>query len=517
MNAKSVFFLCITLWTFAYGGRAEAQIPLDLNFLWVEAEEALFDGHYDEVTRYCRQIDDWLNVEQNQFLLASRGYNWTLLTGQNNLLLAQAYNSVGDLQGVDREAKRTSRALTSVRTLAMQQGDAATAFWALQVQLENVLAARYRPRRMFLERNAQHQFVRPFQDIPLSGVEAFLENERQSLKKSALAHAESRDIAERHLVQAELSSAGGGSRSSGGSSSAGGRSSGGSGSAGGGGGGEDETALQTAIVLYNFRIEGARQCLRREGIDAFQNHLDAIALLQRASEYEMSIRELAAAGADGTAEEFFPPSAQVPVSFADFATNTATATNADTKAAKRAWSILVREWVSLFMLKSEVEEFLGLSDRGIEAAGGAAGIAERDPIARANSYSKAAGFLVTHFQPDHPLVVDLLRSRVHILMTRLIASTDKILDPGWNGDRREVLDAVARSRDCLLEIWKLRRQDIDQSPNGVGASLVMELRVLEILVRLEKKFTLLTNEQKQECSSRIVAIDKELAEVAAKF
>jgi hypothetical protein len=45
----------------------------------------------------------------------------------------------------------------------------------------------------------------------------------------------------------------------------------------------------------------------------------------------------------------------------------------------------------------------------------------------------------------------------------------------------------------------------------------MELRVLEILVRLEKKFTLLTNEQKQECSSRIVAIDKELAEVAAKF
>jgi hypothetical protein len=510
MNAKSVFFLCITLWTFAYGGRAEAQIPLDLKFLWVEAEEALFDGHYDEVTRYCGSIDEWLNIEQNKVLLASRGYNWTLLTGQNNLLLAQAYNSVGDLQGVDREAKRTSRALTSVRTLAMQQGDAATAFWALQVQLENVLAARYRPRRMFLERNARHEFIPPFEEIALEGVREFLEKERLSLKKSALAHEESRDIAERHLVTAGLTLTSGGG-SSGGSSYSGGRSS------GGGAGGTDETALQTAIVLYNYRIEGARQCLRREGIDAFQNHLDAIALLQRASEYETLIRELAAAGADGTAEDFFPLSAQVPVAFADFATNTATATNAETKAAKRAWSILVREWVSLFMLKSEVEEFLGLSDRGIEAAGGAAAIAERDPIARANSYSKVAGFLVTHFQPDHPLVIDLMRSRVHILMTRLVSSTNEILDPGWNGERRKVLDAVARARDCLLEIWKLRRQDIDQSPNGVGSSLVMELRVIEILVRLEKKFALLTNEQKRECSSRIVVIDKELSEVAKKF
>lgn len=479
---------------------AEAQLPTDLEFLLTEAQEALFDGHYDQIDFYTGKIQVWLDQDPNKALLASRGFHWGLTEGLNALLVAQACLETGDLRGVDRETKRAMDRLEQVRLLRMQGGDPATTYWALGVLVENMRAERHRPRRMFLEMNEQFQFVRPFHrlNLPLPGVIAFLEEERQASKKSAMAYKHAREVVERHLVPA--AQAQGPAQ--------------GMGQAQGGG----ETQLLSMRVLYSFYIEGAKQSLYREGVPMEQNYVDAIAMCERAFEYADTVQALAGDTVGVGAEDFFPESAQVPVSYKAFSNLVQPESNAEQMETKKAWSMMLREWARLFVLNAELVEYLGLRDQNALAMAG--NRAERDPIARQNSYVKAAGFLLTHFEPDHPLVIEMERSRTHILLTRLFAQADELLaDKGVPAAERELkaIQAVSRARDCLLELYKLRQHDIDRSPSGRGASLVKELRIIETLARLDVEFRLLSDAQKQECRGRITAVDAELAEIAKEF
>lgn len=147
-------------------GDAFAQVdsrPTELMVLTEEAEEAFFDGHYDECVRLATKAREWLSETDNRKLMAKRGFDYGVYEGFNHLLAAQAKLHADDVNGYRYEVGQAKHQLADRRTYYMQRGIDATEFWLCAAFLEFTEGDRYRPARTHMSRNESGEIILPFE------------------------------------------------------------------------------------------------------------------------------------------------------------------------------------------------------------------------------------------------------------------------------------------------------------------------------------------------------------------
>ena len=115
-----------------------ADLPVVLKVAMEEAEEAFFDGDYEESLRRLEKAEDWVENPNNRGLLINSGIDYQLMECFIFCLRGQVGCAMGDQKEAFRDIRAAERRLKDRRTYYIKRGGNSSEMWLLEAFLSFV-------------------------------------------------------------------------------------------------------------------------------------------------------------------------------------------------------------------------------------------------------------------------------------------------------------------------------------------------------------------------------------------
>jgi hypothetical protein len=162
---------------------------------------------------------------------------------------------------------------------------------------------------------------------------------------------------------------------------------------------------------------------------------------------------------------------------------------------KKEWAHKYRDWLDVALARAELEALkLGTKDKAFATSEGV--------LMPDNIYYQARAMLSSQFSHKHPMVLDVMISRLRWAMSRLVSRPGGVL-------AAEATGYLSECRDCLYQIALIRAWDENASQRRLLELDVLELRILAIVWDLPELQSLLEQKDRIAILQRVTELGRQ--------
>jgi hypothetical protein len=429
------------------------ELPAEMTIFFEEADEAFFDGRYEESLRLANEAKAWLTDKENKKLLIRWNVDHTLQETMVLGMRAQVLTQLGEASRARTDIHRALSKLESRRSFYIKRNAGNANYWLYGAFLKFIEGDLYRPTSDFLDDNDTSE--------SLAQLGSRLGNPNRLVQY----HSQAAAILEKQLGVGLLLQEGQASA-------------------------DPQILLAKRLMLRLLTSLGSAK-IYKHGVPSTANLNDAESFLTRAEELLQD---------NPWWKSFIAPDALIPVPYSIFqeaseakqlglAANSKIPRERILIMLKRLWSHALHDWLMIMTARAESLAYNHDSATGNTNPWGTS-MAER-------TYQRALGLVRAHFRPAHPMLNKVETSKARWL----VISSDISRAPLRN--RRDAMSKISQCRDSIFLLHKIRvALDKDANPRDTCAYSFIELKALANIEKIDAVYAVLEAVQKDEIRAR---------------